>query len=362
MAVARDHHHSDTGRARRRKAALLALAALLAAALTGCTLGREPQARSAPAPVLAPSAQAATGDIPEVVRTVEPSVVTIAHDQGTGSGVIWSKDGMVVTNNHVVRVQDQVVDRVEVAFFDGRRVPGTVRATDPSTDLAVVQVDRKDLKPATFQRALPEVGELAVAVGSPLGFENTVTAGIISGLHREIPGSAQQGIRSLVDLIQTDAAISPGNSGGALVNGRGQVVGISVAYIPPEQGAVSIGFAIPAATAVDVVGDLLRTGRATHAYLGIEPAPVTREVAAQLGLDQAAGILVMNVGDGTPAAKAGLQPGDVIVRLDDKPIDTVEDLFGELRQHRPGERVTLTVVRDGREQQITATLADNPDG
>ena len=364
MAVARDHHHSDTGRARRRQAALLALAvaALLAAALTGCTLGREPQARSAPAPVLAPSAQAATGDIPEVVRKVEPSVVTIAHDQGTGSGVIWSKDGVVVTNNHVVRVQDQVVERVEVAFFDGRRVPGTVRATDPSTDLAVVQVDRKDLKPATFQRALPEVGELAVAVGSPLGFENTVTAGIISGLHREIPGSAQQGIRSLVDLIQTDAAISPGNSGGALVNGRGQVVGISVAYIPPEQGAVSIGFAIPAATAVDVVGELLRTGRATHAYLGIEPAPVTREVAAQLSLDQAAGILVMNVGDGTPAAKAGLQPGDVIVRLDDKPIDTVEDLFGELRQHRPGERVTLTVVRDGREQQITATLADNPDG
>jgi S1-C subfamily serine protease len=114
MAVARDHHHSDTGRARRRQAALLALAALLAAALTGCTLGREPQARSAPAPVIAPSAQAATGDIPEVVRKVEPSVVTIAHDQGTGSGVIWSKEGVVVTNNHVVRVQDQVVERVEL--------------------------------------------------------------------------------------------------------------------------------------------------------------------------------------------------------------------------------------------------------
>jgi S1-C subfamily serine protease len=342
--------------------ALLALAAVLVAVLGGCTLGGQPPARSAPAPVIAPSAQAAGGDIPGVVRKVEPSVVTVAHDQGTGSGVIWSKDGVVITNNHVVQVQDQVVDRVEVAFFDGRRVAGTVRATDPSTDLAVVQVDRKDLKPATFQKTLPQVGELAVAVGSPLGFENTVTAGIISGLHREIPGSAAQGIRSLVDLVQTDAAISPGNSGGALVNGRGEVVGISVAYIPPEQGAVSIGFAIPAATAVDVVGQLLRTGRATHAFLGIVPDQVTRDIAAQLGLDQAAGVLVREVGQGTPAADAGLRPGDVLTKLDGKALDTVEDLFGQLRQHRPGDKVTITVFRDGREQQATATLADNPNG
>ena len=359
MAAARPAHWT----ARARPLPALALAAAVAAALAGCTLGQQPQARSTPAPVTAArvsaSAQAATaGDIPGIVRKVEPSVVTISHDQGTGSGVVWSEDGVVVTNAHVVGSARDV----EVAFFDGRRADGQVRAADEDTDLAVVDVERQDLEPATFQDELPQVGELAVAMGSPLGFQNTITAGIISGLHREIPGSAQQGIRSLVDLIQTDAPISPGNSGGALLNGRGQVVGISVAYIPPEQGAVSIGFAIPAATAVDVVGDLLRTGRATHAYLGIEPAPVTREVAAQLGLDQAAGVLVMEVGDGTPAAKAGLQPGDVIVRLDDKPVDTVEDLFGELRQHRPGERVTLTVVRDGREQQITATLADNPDG
>ena len=342
--------------------ALPALVVVLVAVLSGCTLGREPQARSAPAPQIAPSAQAAAGGVPEVVDKVEPSVVTIAHQQGTGSGVVWSKDGVVVTNNHVVSDQGQVVERVEVAFFDGRRVPGQVRATDPSTDLAVVQVDRGDLRPASFQRELPQVGELAVAVGSPLGFENTVTAGIISGLHREIPGSAAQGIRSLVDLIQTDAAISPGNSGGALVNGRGEVVGISVAYIPPAQGAVSIGFAIPSATTIDVVGDLLRTGRATHAYLGVVPDQVTPQVAAQLGLDQAAGVLVREVGEGTPAAAAGLRPGDVLTRLDDQQLDTVEDFLGELRQHRPGDRVTLTFVRDGREQQATATLADNPNG
>ena len=220
-----------------RPAARFAVAALIAAVLAGCSLTREPQARSAPAPVTAARANAsakaaADGDIPGIVRKVEPSVVTISHDQGTGSGVVWSKDGVVITNAHVVGdVRD-----VEVAFFDGRRADGRVRATDPDTDLAVVDTERKDLKPATFQEQLPAMGELAVAMGSPLGFQNTVTAGIISGVHREIPGSAQQNIRSLVDLIQTDAAISPGNSGGALVNGRGQVVGINVAYIPPEQG------------------------------------------------------------------------------------------------------------------------------
>ncbi|HSO52992.1 MAG TPA: trypsin-like peptidase domain-containing protein, partial [Actinomycetes bacterium] len=287
---------------------------------------------------------------------VEPSVVTIAHDQGTGSGVVWSKDGVVVTTAHVVGD----VERVEVAFFDGQRADGRVRATDPDTDLAVVDVERGDLQPATFQATLPAVGELAVAMGSPLGFQNTITAGIISGLHREIPGSAEQGIRSLVDLIQTDAAISPGNSGGALVNGQGEVVGINVAYIPPEQGAVAIGFAIPGATVVDVVGQLLRNGRATHSYLGIQPDQVTRDVAAELGLDQARGVVVLEVVQGGPAAQAALEPGDVITRMDDAAIETVEDLFGELRQRKPGSQARLTFIRDGRSQETTVTLADRP--
>lgn len=337
-------------------------AALVALALAGCSLVQD-EARSAPAPVTAPapsanaSAQAAAaGNIPAVVRKVEPSVVTISHDQGTGSGVIWSKDGVVVTNAHVVGEARQV----EVAFFDGRRADGRVRATDPDTDLAVVDVERSDLQPATFQENLPTVGELAVAMGSPLGFQNTITAGIISGLHREIPGSAEQGIRSLVDLIQTDAAISPGNSGGALVNGRGEVVGINVAYIPPEQGAVAIGFAIPGATAVDIVGQLLRNGRATHTYLGIQPGQVTRDVAAQLGLDRARGVVVLEVVEGGPAAEGGLQPGDVIVGMDDATIDTVEDLFGELRQRRPGTQARVTYIRDGRSQEATVTLAESP--
>jgi serine protease DegQ len=352
-----------------RRAARPAGAVLVVLALAGCGLVRESQARSAPAPVTAPALQAnasvqasasvqaaAAGDIPALVRKVEPSVVTISHDQGTGSGVIWSKDGVVVTNAHVVGN----VQQVEVAFFDGRRADGRVRATDPDTDLAVVEVERSDLQPATFQKELPDIGELAVAMGSPLGFQNTVTAGIISGLHREIPGSAQQGIRSLVDLIQTDAAISPGNSGGALVNAEGEVVGINVAYIPPVAGAVAIGFAIPGATTVDVVGQLLRNGRATHSYLGITPDQVTREIAAELGLDEARGVVVLDVVGGSPAAEAGIEPGDVIVGIDEARIETVEDLFGELRQRRPGTQARLTIIRDGQSQEVTVTLADRP--
>ena len=324
----------------------VAVAALLAAVLAGCGLVQE-QARSAPAPVTAPaprpnaSAQAAAaGDIPGIVRRVEPSVVTIQHDQGTGSGVVWSKDGVVVTNAHVVGE----VREVQVAFFDGQRVDGRVRATDPDTDLAVVEVERDDLQPATFQPAPPVVGELAVAMGSPLGFQNTITAGIISGLHREIPGSAEQGIRSLVDLIQTDAAISPGNSGGALVNGRGEVVGVNVAYIPPEQGAVAIGFAIPGATAVDVVGQLLRNGRATHSYLGVQPDQVTREVAAQLGLDQARGVVVLAVIAGGPAAKAGLRPGDVITEVAGKPVASAKEAADAIAKQEKGKILLLYVT------------------
>jgi serine protease DegQ len=138
------------------------------------------------------------------------------------------------------------------------------------------------------------------------------------------------------------------------------VVGINVAYIPPEQGAVAIGFAIPGATAVDVVGQLLKNGRATHSYLGIQPDQVTDEVASQLGLDQARGVVVLNVVEGGPAARAGLRPGDVIVRMDDAAVDTVEDLFGELRQRKPSSQVRITYIRDGREQQATVTLADRP--
>ena len=349
-----------------RTAARIVVAAVLAAALAGCSLGQEPQARSAPAAVTAAAAPQASasaqasgaGSIPAVVRKVEPSVVTIFVGNGLGSGVVWAKDGTVVTNHHVIESAG-TGGRVQVAFADGRRVAGTVRASDAITDLAVVQADRKDVPPATFQKRLPVVGELAVAIGSPLGLESTVTAGIISGLHREIPGANQQ---SLVDLLQTDAAISPGNSGGALVNGRGEIVGINEAYIPPSTGAVSLGFAIPSGTVVDVVGQLLRNGRASHAFLGIEPSSITPEIADQLGLDRTTGVVVLTAEPGGPAADAGIQPGDVLTRMGGRDLEGVEDLLDELRQHKAGDRVQLTLVRGGQTRQVEVTLAERPPG
>jgi serine protease DegQ len=349
----------------RTAAARIVVAAVLAAALAGCSLAREPEARAAPAPVTAPAAQAnasaqavAAGNIPAIVRKVEPSVVTIFVGSGLGSGVVWAKDGTVVTNHHVIESAG-TGGRVQVAFADGRRCAGRVRASDPITDLAVVKADRTDVPPATFQRGLPVVGELAVAIGSPLGLESTVTAGIISGLHREIPGTDQQ---SLVDLLQTDAAISPGNSGGALVNGRGEIVGINEAYLPPSTGAVSLGFAIPSTTVVDVVRQLLENGRASHAFLGITPQAITPEIADQLGLDQTTGVLVFEVEQGGPAADAGIQPGDVLTRMGNRELEGVEDLLDELRQHKAGDRVQITLVRGGRAQQVEVTLAERPPG
>ena len=304
-----------------------------------------------------PNADALLSGIPAIVRKVEPSVVTVFAGRGLGSGVVWSADGLIVTVNHVVEGRP----RVQVGFADGLRVAGTVEARDPVTDIAVVKVDRTGLPPADFSDDVPQVGELAVAIGSPLGFQETVTAGIISGTQRAVPGSAAV-TQSLVDLIQTDAAISPGNSGGALVDAEGRVVGLNEAYIPPAAGAVSIGFAIPAPTVRDVVEQLLRTGRAEHAFLGAQLGNLTPEIAATLGLDRPAGALVLDVTAGGPAGRAGIRPGDVIVRFGDRDISTVEDVLGALRAQHPRDVVTVVVDRRGEPVETAVELAERPAG
>jgi serine protease DegQ len=313
------------------------------------------QTTASPPPPPPSSGSDAFDQIPEIVDRVQPSVVTIVTGSGQGSGVIYRDDGFVVTNQHVVGDASNVL----LVLANGQRLRGRVRAGTELYDLAVVKVDRDGLPNAMFARSLPDVGSLAIAIGNPLGFENSVTAGIISGLHRDIPAGGTT--PALVDLVQTDAAISPGNSGGALVDGEGRVVGINVAYLPPQAGAVSLGFAIPAPTAVEVADQLIAKGTVEFAYLGIRPVQVTPDLNSGFELGTDAGVLVEAVVQDGPAAKAGVQPGDVIVRLDDRPIETVEDLFAELRDHKPGEQVALTVKRGGDEQTIEVTLGELPE-
>ncbi len=306
-------------------------------------------------PATSEASQGSDMSIPDIVDAVQPSVVTIFTGEGLGSGVIYTEDGLILTNEHVVRGNEEV----EVAFADGQRVAGTVEATDAVSDLALVRAERTDLPAATFQSGLPRIGELAVVIGSPLGFENTATSGIVSGLHREIPGSAATS-QSLVDLIQTDAAISPGNSGGAVVNGRGEIIGISEAYIPPSQGAVALGFAIPAPTAIEVAEELREDGRAEHAFMGLAPGAITPQIAEQLNLEDVTGVVVLSVSEGGPADDAGIRPGDIISRIGDEDLMAPEDLLAALRQRDPGETVSVETRRGSETQDVDVRLADRP--
>ena len=342
----------------RASKALVLILLSLASALGGCTDDSDgQQAERGPAGAVAggsgASQEGVFAQIPDLVDRVEPSVVAILTDGGQGSGVVWDADGAVVTNHHVVAGATEV----EVAFADGRRVDADVVATDPPTDLAVVRADRSELPAASFADALPRVGELAIAIGNPLGFENTVTAGIISGLGRAIPGAAQEA-PALIDLIQTDAAISPGNSGGALVNADGRVVGINVAYIPPTAGAESLGFAIPAPTVRDVVTQLLDEGRVRHAFFGVRPSRLTPEIARQLDVEQDRGVLVIEVTPGSPAASAGIEPGDVLLRAGDRELQSVEDFLAVLRGRDPGDSLDVTLARGGDERTVTVRLGE----
>ena len=195
-------------------------------------------------------------------------------------------------------------------------------------------------------------------IGTPLGFANTVTTGVVSGLGREIPGSATRGSRALVDLIQTDAPISPGNSGGALLDAQGRVIGINEAYLPPESGAVAIGFAIPSTTVVAVVEQLLADGSARHPYLGVTLEPLTDALREALRVPAQQGAVVLEVPPDGPAAAAGVQPGDVIVRFADEPVTTVENILGALRNIEPGQSVPLTVQRGTEQVELSITVGE----
>jgi serine protease Do len=358
-------------------ARLLPLAVALAAlaALAGCSEEITPGPREenvAQAPPRASSEVPADEPVARVASQVEQSVVQVNVEavqttplgpegqEGVGSGVIYRRDGYIVTNDHVVREADEV----NIAFADGSTQRAEVIGGDPLTDLAVVRVQRDDLPAASFNEDEDLLtGQLAVAVGSPSGFESTVTAGVISGLGRELSPQFTGGpdqIPSLVDLIQTDAAISPGSSGGALANRDGEVIGINVAYLPPETGAEGIGFAIPSDTAISVADQLIESGEVSSPYLGIGLVDLSPEDAERFGVPVDSGVIVESVEPGSAAGDAGLRRGDIITALDGTPIEDSGDLLAALRDYRPGETVELAIVRGNDELTLTATLDERP--
>ena len=294
------------------------------------------------------------------VRAVRETPLGIQRGEGLGSGVIYRRDGYIVTNNHVI----EGATGVNVAFADGSIEDASIVGTDPNTEIAVIKVNRNDLPAATFDDGdAPVVGQLAVAIGSPSGFESTVTSGVVSGVGREFPpeltGSGTAARSALSDLIQTDAAISPGNSGGALADRDGEIIGINVAYFPPaETGAVNLGFAVPSDTAVSVADQLIEKGKITTPYLGVLTTDLSPEDAGRFDLPIDSGALVEQVVPGSPAREAGVRKGDIITAVGDTRIASYGDLLGALRDHEPGDRVTLTIFRNTEEKKLEVTLGE----
>ncbi|MFW5473798.1 S1C family serine protease [Knoellia sp. CPCC 206450] len=309
---------------------------------------------------------------------VSPSVVAIKTDSGEGSGVIIDDNAHILTNNHVVAGAQQLT----VTLADGRTFKGRIQGTDPSTDLAVVTIEGApdDLQPISIgdSDAL-KVGDPVMAVGNPLGLAGTVTTGIVSALNRPVTteaaeqqpqqqnpfGQQQQQSSSepvVTNAIQTSAAINPGNSGGALVNANGQLVGInsSIASLgssgSSQGGNIGIGFAIPVKEAASIAEQLIADGTAEHAYLGVGPTDGT----ASDGSATRAGAQVRTVQPGTPAQKAGLEAGDVITEVNGERVDSAESLVAHIREYSVGDTVKLTVLRDGKSQEISATLVAAP--
>lgn len=303
----------------------------------------------------------------DVADRLRPSVVQITATPGSanggergaeGSGVIYSGDGLIVTNNHVITAGgDTVAENIQVMLAGGDLYTAEVVGRDPRSDLALLQIEAEELPAATFLEDLSSVdpGDYAIAIGNPLGFEGSVTLGVVSGIERELAPL-------FTDLIQTDAPISPGNSGGALADEQGRVIGINVAAVPPTQQtrAQSLGFAIPADLVVTVIEQLREQGEVRYAFLGVQSITIGPALQQQLGLSTASGVLIARVGDATPAAAAGLQRGDIITQLNGEDIEDKTDLFRLMRDHAPGDTLTLTVLREGQSRTVEVTLAEAP--
>ncbi|MET8052109.1 trypsin-like peptidase domain-containing protein [Streptosporangium sp. NPDC005286] len=356
----------------------LALAAMavgggVAGAFAATSLNGSVTVVSSSSPIVSPVGNVTT--VADIAQLVQPSVVSIeirtAAGGGEGSGVVLSADGLILTNNHVVSAGGQAGpdSRVTVKFSDGKTATAKVIGTDPATDLAVIKAEGVSglTKASIGDSDRLKVGDSVLAIGSPLGLSGSVTAGIVSALNRTLTVGGDQGQQQLPPgwgrpqesgqspttiggAIQTDAAINPGNSGGALVNAAGQVVGINTAIATNGgEGSIGVGFAIPINTASHVAEQLIKSGKVSHALLGVSVTDATGD---------AGGALVGQVTEGSPAAKAGIRQGDLITKINDTPVDEAATVVGAVRGFKPGQQVTVAYVRDGQSQTVTVTLAE----
>jgi serine protease Do len=361
----------------------LALGALLAGLVAAPAAARAEMA--APAPVEGVQLEAISHSFVEIARKITPAVVGVSttrvvsegsgslfsdpyfrwffgnrgphpeerEEEGLGSGVLVSADGLIVTNEHVV----DGADHIKVTLSDRRAFQATVVGTDKKTDLAVLRIDGDKLPWLPFgDSSALRPGQLVLAVGNPFGLNQTVTMGIISGVGRQ-----GVGISDYEDFIQTDAAINPGNSGGAMVNTHGELIGINTAIFTQSGGYEGIGFAIPSNLAKTITRSLAEHGRVVRGWLGVSIQEVTPELAAQFGLDKPQGALVTEVLGNSPAEKAGLKRGDVIVAIDGEAIQNLSRLRILVASTKVGAKVRVRVVRNGKERTVEVTIGELPE-
>jgi len=328
---------------------------IVVVALLACGAGSYPQSGTGAGPTSLLLEQEKR--IVDIVKRISPAVVAVkalgddGGEEAAASGIVVSRDGDIITNRHVI----EDAARLLVTLADGRTLAAKLLGSDPGLDLSVLKISANNLPLAPLGDSDSlQVGQIAIAIGNPYGFERTVSVGVISALGRAIPG----GGLALTNLIQTDAMIYPGNSGGPLLDSRGTVIGINTAVVAGRAGGV--GFAIPINTARAIVDEVKRTGRVTVPWIGITYGDITAAIAQVFGLPVGSGVLVAEVASGSPAQVAGIRRGDIIVEVEGRKVASGGDLQKAIRAKKIGEKIAMTILREGERRRVIATIGTMP--